>query len=256
METRPSMTVFSHLPRLIRSQKSRSMLAGRALDLARSAVATFWSAQRRRAAVKYLLNRVRFDTTDWIRVVMYEECFRFVQSLGPEQLDVLEISAGPQWRRRFSFGSFTETQFPAFDVCAQQIDRQFDLIIADQIFEHLPWPNRAGRNVFAMLRPGGWFVIATPFLVRVHNVPIDCYRWTEQGLSYLLQDCGFAEPDIRTGSWGNRACVRANFRKWRTYGWYRSLANEPDFPAVVWAFARKNERVAVSERPQDELSVS
>ena len=224
------------------------MLAYRARELARSVVATCRSAQRRREALKYLLNRIGFDTTDWIRVVMYEEAFRFIQSLGPEHLDVLEISAGPQWRRQFDFRSFTETQFPEFDICAQRLDRQFDLIIADQIFEHLPWPHRAGRNVFAMLRPGGWFVVATPFLVRVHNVPIDCYRWTERGLSYLLQDCGFAEPDIRTGSWGNRACVWANFRKWRTYGWYRPLSNEPNFPAIVWAFAHRSKRAPVHDQ--------
>ncbi len=196
-------------------------------------------AENRRAMVKKLLEKIKFDTTDWIRVVMYRECFAFIRSLGPERLDVLEISAGPQWRRKFQFRSFTETQFPQVDICSQRLDRQFDLIIADQVFEHLPWPNRAARNVFAMLRPGGWFIVATPFLVRVHKVPIDCSRWTEQGLSYLLQDCGFAETDIRTRSWGNRACARANFAKWRRYGWYRSLRNEPDFPVIVWAFAQK-----------------
>jgi SAM-dependent methyltransferase len=207
---------------------------------ARSALDACKSAQTRRAGLKSLLNKIGFDTTDWIRVVMYRRCFAFVRSLGPEQLDTLEISAGPQWSRQFQFRSYSETQYPDFDICSERLDRQFDLIIADQVFEHLPWPNRAGRNVFAMLRPGGWFVLATPFLVRVHNVPIDCCRWTEQGLSYLLQDCGFSAADIRTGSWGNRACVRANFTRWRRYGWYRSLANEPDFPVIVWAFAQKS----------------
>jgi len=72
----------------------------------------------------------------------------------------------------------------------------------------------------------------------VHNVPIDCNRWTELGLSYLLQEGGFAQDDIQTASWGNRACVRANFRRWRKRG-FGSLRNEPDFPVMVWAFARK-----------------
>jgi SAM-dependent methyltransferase len=209
-------------------------------NAAAGSLKSWLSVEGRRARLKSLLNRVGFDTTDWIRVVMYRECFDFIRSVGPERLDALEISAGPQWRREFQFRSFTETQYPEFDICAQHLDRQFDLIIADQVFEHLPWPHRAGRNVFAMLRPGGWLVIATPFLVRVHNVPIDCCRWTEQGLSYLLQDSGFAATDIRTGAWGNRACAWANFSKWRRYGWYRSLKNEADFPVIVWAFARKS----------------
>ena len=125
------------------------------------------------------------------------------------------------------------------------LDREFDLIIADQVFEHLPWPMRAGRNVYQMLRPGGYFIIATPFLVRVHDVPIDCSRWTKQGLSYLLQECGFQEQDIKLDAWGNRKCLKANLFKWRRYGWYRSLANEPNFPIMVWAIAQK--RVAESE---------
>lgn len=192
-----------------------------------------------RQKVKNAAGRVGFDTTDWLRVVMYRECFAFIHSINPETLDVLEISGGPQWRRNFNFRSYTSTDFPDFDICAETLDRQFDLIIADQVFEHLPWPMRAGRNVHAMLRPGGYFVIATPFLVRIHEVPIDCSRWTEQGLSYLLQECGFESSNIKTASWGNRKCLNANLFKWRRYGFYRSLANEPNFPVMVWAIARK-----------------
>jgi SAM-dependent methyltransferase len=193
-----------------------------------------------RSRLKRVLTGVGYDTTHWVRVVMYERCFAFVRSLQPETLDALEISAGPQWRREFRFRSYTATQYPDFDICSQTLERKFDLIIADQVFEHLPWPYRAGKNVYSMLRPGGHFVIATPFLLKVHKVPLDCSRWTEQGLSYLLQECGFAAADIKTDSWGNRNCVRANFTRWRTRGWRRSLANEPDFPVMVWALAQKS----------------
>jgi SAM-dependent methyltransferase len=193
-----------------------------------------------RMKIRHMAVRIGFDTTDWVRVVMYQECFAFIESIGPETIDVLEISGGNSpWRQRFNFGSYTSTTFPDFDICAKIIDRQFDLIIADQVFEHLAWPMRAGRNVYAMLRRGGYFVIATPFLIRVHEDPIDCSRWTERGLSYLLQECGFLAPDIKTGSWGNRKCLNANLSKWRKYGFYRSLANEPDLPVTVWAIARK-----------------
>jgi SAM-dependent methyltransferase len=193
-----------------------------------------------RFRIKNLASRVGFDTTDWLRVIMYRRCFSFIENIRPETLDVLEISGGSQWRRKFKFGSYTSTDFPEFDICAEVLDRQFDLIIADQVFEHLTWPMRAGRNVHAMIRPGGYFIIATPFLVRVHQVPIDCSRWTEQGLSYLLQESGFSASDIKTDSWGNRKCLRANLFKWRRYGFYRSLANEPNFPVMVWAIARKH----------------
>jgi SAM-dependent methyltransferase len=184
--------------------------------------------------------KMGFEATDWVRIVMYRECFAFIESIGPDTADVLEISGGnSEWRRRFKFRSYTSTGFPEFDICAGTLDRQFDLIIADQVFEHLAWPMRAGRNVYAMLRPGGYFVVATPFLIRVHEDPIDCSRWTESGLSYLLQECGFQAADIETHSWGNRKCLNANLPRWRRYGFYRSLANEHDFPVMVWAMARK-----------------
>lgn len=192
-----------------------------------------------RSRIRVCLKAIGFDTTDWLRVVMYQRCFDFVRSLGPEKLSVLEISAGPQWKRSFRFGRFSETHFPEFDICSQKLQQTFDLIIADQVFEHLPWPYRAGKHVYDMLRPGGYFIICVPFLVRVHGSPIDCSRWTEQGLSYFLQECGFPGDAVRTDSWGNRACVKANFRSWKRYGWYRSLKNEPGFPVVVWAFAQK-----------------
>jgi SAM-dependent methyltransferase len=205
----------------------------------RSFAESFVTDDYSRAKLRMVLTTIGFETADWVRVVMYRRCFEFIRTLKPENLDVLEISGGPQWRRAFQFRSYVETQYPDFDICSQTLDRQFDLIIADQVFEHLPWPNRAGRNVFQMLRSGGTFVIATPFLVRVHKVPIDCSRWTEQGLSYLLQECGFLEENIKTDSWGNRACLKANLKKWRSYGWFRSLQNEPNYPVMVWAFAHK-----------------
>jgi SAM-dependent methyltransferase len=205
----------------------------------RSFIESFLSSDSSRSKLKAILTKFGFDTTDWVRVVMYRRCFEFIRTLGPENLDILEISGGPQWKRTFNFHSYSETQYPTFDICSQTLDRQFDLIIADQVFEHLPWPIRAGRNVFQMLRPGGTFVIATPFLLRVHKVPIDCSRWTEEGLSHLLQECGFSEENIKTDSWGNRACLKANLTKWRTYGWFRPLHNEPAYPVIVWAFARK-----------------
>ena len=70
------------------------------------------------------------------------------------------------------------------------LDDTFDLIIAEQVFEHLLWPYRAARNVHRMLRPGGSFLITTPFLVKIHPVPNDCSRWTETGMKHLLAEAG------------------------------------------------------------------
>lgn len=177
----------------------------------------------------------------WSRVVMIQEMRKLVEELTPEHLNALEIS-GRQWNRT-SFKSYSAISYPEYDVCEGPYPGHYDLVIADQVFEHLLWPYRAGKNVYEMLVPGGYFLMSTPFLVRVHNRPTDCTRWTEVGLKYFLAECGFPLDTTRTGSWGNRACVRADLKP---SGWTRfrprrhSLVNEPVFPYHVWALAQKS----------------
>jgi SAM-dependent methyltransferase len=177
----------------------------------------------------------------WMRVVMNQETKRLIDSLNPGSLKVLEIS-GRYWDQPNLFREYPGVYFPEFDICSQTLAEKFDLIIAEQVFEHLLWPFRAAKNVHAMLRPGGYFLITTPFSVRIHNAPTDCSRWSEVGIKYFLADCGFPLEEIQTGSWGNRACVRAHLKDWWYIyqSWRHSLENEPDYPLSVWALARKS----------------
>jgi SAM-dependent methyltransferase len=184
------------------------------------------------------VKRVGCSDQGWARLVMDQHTRNLVAGISPETRKTLEIS-GDNWSK-VQFKSYRKIDYPDFDICEAALEEAFDLILAEQVFEHLLWPYRAGRNVYKMLNPGGYFLCTTPFLIRVHNVPTDCSRWTETGIKYLLAECGFPIERIRTGSWGNRACVRGNFLEWK---WYRpgfhSLKNEPDFPVVIWALAQK-----------------
>jgi SAM-dependent methyltransferase len=175
----------------------------------------------------------------WVRIVMDNETRKLVQSIQPRELDVLEIS-GNYWSHIEQFKTYRSVHYPEFDLCESAMTEQFDLIIAEQVFEHLLWPYRAGKHVYEMLRPGGYFLVTTPFLIKVHDAPVDCSRWTETGIRYFLAECGFDLQQIQSGSWGNRACVRANLFRWAWYRrWWHSLRNQPNFPVVVWAFAQK-----------------
>jgi len=179
----------------------------------------------------------------WARVVMDRVVDQFVlHTLPHRSLRVLEISGMPdsKWRE-VDFASYRVTTFPDYDVCGAPLaEGPWDLIIAEQVLEHVERPWAAVRNVHSMLTPGGYFVVSTPFLIRVHGFPGDHSRWTEQGLRQLLVEGGFDDANITTNAWGNRACVRANFMNFREWiPWWHSLRNEPNFPVVVWAFARR-----------------
>jgi SAM-dependent methyltransferase len=150
-----------------------------------------------------------YEPMHWTRVAAYRECEKRLRRMNLNSLRVLEISAGTHWQK-MGFHSFKSMDFPEYDICSDVLDEKFDLIIADNVFEHLKWPYRAARNVRSMLTPGGTFMTLTPFLIRVHPIPTDCTRWTQEGLYYFLAESGFDQDNIETGSWGNRSCVKAN----------------------------------------------
>jgi SAM-dependent methyltransferase len=196
------------------------------------------TAKTWRQTLNYALGRWN---PHWLRVVMNLETERFLDSIHSERLDVLEVS-GDDWSGR-RFGSYTRSRYPEFDVCAGPLAlERWDVVIIEQVLEHVLEPERAIVNAYAMLRPGGWLVVTTPFLVRVHRdaTGYDCSRWTETGMAQLLTRSGFLAENIRTGSWGNRSCVIANLDHWVTYKplWH-SLENDPRYPLQVWAFAMK-----------------
>ena len=184
------------------------------------------------------IEKVAEEKINWSRVVMVEATQTLVKALPYSEFRALEIS-GTHWED-FGFMSYESANFPMFDVCKGSLPRTFNIILADQVLEHVLWPYRAGKNIYEMLEPGGYFLVTTPFLVKIHNDPTDCTRWTEVGLKYFLAECGFPLDGTKTGSWGNRECVIENFSRWIPYRpGVHSLKNDTDFPYHVWALARK-----------------
>jgi SAM-dependent methyltransferase len=182
----------------------------------------------------------------WCRFVMNRSTSDFVAGLVPERLDALEIS-GAAWRDA-GFRSYERVAYPDFDICRDRTSRTYDLIVAEQVLEHVRRPDHAARNILGMLRRHGVFVVTTPFLIKYHPEPLDLWRWTAAGLQALLEDAGFATVDAY--SWGNRACVAGNLDTWPDYvPDIHSLEDEPEFPIVVWAFARRS----AAQTPFDRL---
>ena len=199
-------------------------------------------ASVRRYARRQVLAKCGYDFTSWSRVIQQKDWRDFLSEQELDSGDILEISPGNSnvWRD-ICGKSYSSVQYPDFNICSMSLEKRFDFVIADNVFEHLRHPRAAGKNVIGMLKPGGYFLISTPFMIRVHGHPNDYTRWTADGLRALLVDCGFDESRIRVQAWGNRACTAAYLRRsgWPAYGWGKRLVNEPEFPVMVWAFAQK-----------------
>jgi SAM-dependent methyltransferase len=151
----------------------------------------------------------------------------------------VEISGGAHERR--GWASYTRLDYPDFDLCAPLEGRgSFDVVICEQVLEHVPDPFAAARNLRGLCAPGGHVVVSTPFLVRVHELPEyrmgDYWRFTPRGLRTLLESAGLEVQTV--GAWGNRGGVLGNFDRWARYRPWHSLRNEPDLPVQVWAFAQ------------------
>lgn len=170
----------------------------------------------------------------WCRRVMNEEVEKKVRTMPYKKMSALEIS-GAEWKD-FGFKSYENVQFPDFDICKQTKNKLYDIIIAEQVFEHIEDPWSAAENIFKMLKKDGVLVITTPFLIKFHPAPLDMWRWSKEGLRVFLEKYGF--KDVETFSWGNKICVVENLENWPAYEeGHHSLKNEEDYPIVVWGFA-------------------
>ena len=178
-------------------------------------------------------------TDQWQRVVMNKAIDAHIASLGPSTLDAAEISgdthAGKPWR------GYTSLNYPDFDLCAPTVDRpKYDVVICEQVMEHVADPLAAAANLRRLTEPGGHVIVSTPFLIKVHEIALvgmhDYWRFTPRGLRALLESAGLAVDEVST--WGNRQCVTGNLRRWPSYRRWHSLRNEPDVAVQVWAFAR------------------
>jgi SAM-dependent methyltransferase len=176
----------------------------------------------------------------WQRAVMNKAVSDHIASLNPSRCTASEISgeshADKPWKE------YAALMYPDFDLCAPLREpRQFDVVICEQVLEHVPDPWAAASNLRGLCAPGGHVIVSTPFLVRVHELPLfgmgDYWRFTPSGLRTLLERAGLQVESV--GSWGNRLCVIGNLNRWTARRPWHSLRNEPDFPLQVWAFARK-----------------
>jgi SAM-dependent methyltransferase len=133
--------------------------------------------------------------------------------------------------------------FPEVDIqdLKNYSDKTYDVVILDQILEHIPNPEKAVREVMRVLKPEGVCICITPFLIKIHGYPDDYFRYTDRGLKRLFSDFG----QVEVKGWGNRYTLEIFHR----YGWLSArnakrtlniaLWNEPEYPIEYLTWAQK-----------------
>ena len=177
----------------------------------------------------------------WQRRVLNERIDEHLRLLDPKYLGAAEISGANHgelpWRKHVSL------DYPAFDLCAElpPAAGTFDVVICEQVLEHVPDPRLAAANLRQLAKPGGRVIVSTPFLIPIHELPAfgmgDYWRFTPRGLRTLLENAGLQVEEM--GSWGNRTAVLANLRRWSRYRPWYPVGNESRMPVQIWAFARR-----------------
>ena len=128
--------------------------------------------------IKKIARFFGFNLEYWHRYASYKLIKNDINFLELANLDVLEISAGEYWRENFNFRSFDQMNFPNYDICEDIItDKKYDLIIADNVWEHLKYPYKATKNVLKIGKLAKYRRIMTGSPVTKN--PLDVYSQLE-----------------------------------------------------------------------------
>lgn len=165
------------------------------------------------------------------------------------QLKVLSISGSTYLALKiFPDALIVDASYPEVSVLNLPFDdATFDAVVADQVLEHVEGnPFEVFKESCRVLKVGGVFVSASPFLYPIHAYPSDFWRFTPAGLSILARDC-FSEV-IEVGGWGNRYVgilawlgllhIKVPLAKWHPIN-KMATSNEECYPVVVWVVAQK-----------------
>ena len=145
------------------------------------------------------LNRSSDSGSRW-RQANWKFVEKQVNALNPAAL-ILDIGAGRgDFSAIFSDRKYISLEvypYPEIDLvcdlnqCVPFRENTFDMVTLLNVCEHVPDPKPLLAVVFRLLKPGGLAVIAIPFLLKIHQAPVDYARYTHYALEKIGAEIGF-----------------------------------------------------------------
>ncbi len=118
---------------------------------------------------------------------------RCLTDMGPGSRG-LEVGAGSS-RLHAALVTLDLVPGPTIDVCATAeclpfSDGVFDVVVSQEVLEHVRDPFRAMQEMRRVLKPGGLIYCQVPFVIGYHPGPTDFWRFTREGIRELIEQAG------------------------------------------------------------------
>jgi SAM-dependent methyltransferase len=134
--------------------------------------------------------------------VILDELAAFLErSFSPEKgRAVLDLGAGtrpyaPLYEHFFEHCASVDVPYSQHDTTGVDVmapaddlpfpDASFDCVICTEVLEHCPEPQAVMNEIARLLKPRGRAFISTPFLIPLHEMPYDFFRYTPSALHHL-----------------------------------------------------------------------
>ena len=134
--------------------------------------------------------------------------------------------------------------YPGYDLhtISKHFKNEFDFFLFNQTIEHLYNPFEAIKQIYEIVKPGGYVFTSVPTINIPHMTPVHFNGFTPMGLAMLFKSANFEVIEI--GQWGNFEYIQ---KLWNTHNWpgYDQLhhnniiTNEEKNVCQCWILAKK-----------------
>ena len=76
-------------------------------------------------------------------------------------------------------------------------DAVFDLVVSQEVLEHVRDPFQAMREMKRVLKRGGILYCQVPFIVSYHPGPTDFWRFTKEGITAMIEQAGLTCSEVK-----------------------------------------------------------